>query len=35
MYPDRTDWPPNKPLQPTSGGHVPGESGSMGRAARG
>jgi hypothetical protein len=26
---------PNKPLQPTSGGHAPGESGSMGRAARG
>jgi len=27
--------PANKPLQPTSGGHPPGESGSIGSAARG
>jgi hypothetical protein len=27
--------PPNKPLQPTSGGHANPESGSMGSAARG
>jgi len=26
---------PNTPLQPTSGGHAPGEGGSMGSAARG
>jgi len=26
---------PNKPLQPTSGGHATGEGGSMGSAARG
>ena len=35
MYPDRTNWPSNKPLQPTSGGRVRGGCGSMGRAARG
>ncbi|HEX5135443.1 MAG TPA: hypothetical protein VFY93_00595 [Planctomycetota bacterium] len=27
--------PPNKPLQPTSGGHARGGCGSLGRAARG
>jgi len=31
----KTEVAPNKPLQPTSGGHAEGECGSMGGAARG